>query len=347
MFVDAGRKLDLISESLLSEFTTMFARFSFKMQERLNKFGYKLHQRLCLLNDFEKSDDKFLNILLDDDFFVNNCNATAHPVIADNRSNTSHSKKSGHGAIKKNSADMPKAVEKTDYKNNKEYKEFKDAKKDYTNTSEGESFNHISHVKSKGEKNYENWKKKDHEKEKYRLGDDKYDKNVKFDKHDKNDNNKYKREPNSEFKTSFERKEINKIDDKSNKRDYKYKMGPDHGSHEFERKQNHHVDSEILHDGQHHEFGRKIEGNRDRDYYYQDKIEKKRNDDTNDDDKFIIRMDNQDKIKNNNQGKQKYTNKEYVLKPENFKESKYAKYDNHERRDRKDKYPNGEWQMQR
>ncbi|XP_058807887.1 probable serine/threonine-protein kinase clkA isoform X2 [Phymastichus coffea] len=366
MFTDAGRKLDVISDSLLSDFSTMFVRFSFKMHRRLNKFGFELYSRLCLLNDFEKSDDKFLNILLDDDFFVNHCNVTADPVTADYRSNTSYSKKLNYRETKKNITDESKKNEKNDYKSNKGYEKYKDTKEEYTNASEGEPFNNIANTKSKGEAKHDNWKTNN---EKYYHVENKFNKNEKFRENNKN-GYRHKRESKSDFNKSFEKIETNyEYNNKNNKKDTKfdrkqdYKKDSGYDYREFEYKKDHNTDFKVYYDREYYSSEQNFEDKRDHDYAYgyeskrndefERKLEKKKvgkyDKDVNDDSKFIIKMDNiaEDIIKNNNHEQQKYKNKEYVLKPENFKESKYAKYDNHERRDRKDKYPTGEWQMQR
>lgn len=201
IFVDVERKLDSVSESLLSDLSTIFARFSLKIHERLNKFGHKLHKRLCVLRNTGNTDDKFVDILLDNRVFLDSCNETsssanpAAPVVPDFKSNASQrdvNKRRSYEELKRNGYK---------YKSNEDEDE-----EDYSFEKEEEN---SAAAKSKGEVKQDdgNWKKNnkyESSKEQHSREDRTRDK---FDKSHKNDYGKQKRE--QEFDSSY----------KSNKRD--------------------------------------------------------------------------------------------------------------------------------
>ncbi|XP_011495111.1 PREDICTED: MATH and LRR domain-containing protein PFE0570w-like [Ceratosolen solmsi marchali] len=300
VFLNVERKLELVSESLLFDFNAIFSKFTKKIQERLNKVGSEIHNRLCFSYNKDKINDKFFNIL-NKNYFLSNCNESNSDPAINLNSNVTKKNKKGYGTKKKSYLELKKNAYKNNYKNIKDYKNFFDSKKNnsYTKIYPEENF-------IKGEATTDNnWKKnKKEKKEKYSLEEKKY-KYEKTDKY-KNDCNKKYEKTNQEFDYNFE----------FNKNNHKFNYEADHKKDDSQKKSKH----------------------------------QKSYDFNEGDSKFIVNVENySDKYLRNKEEKERYKNdKEYILKPENLKESKYVKYQEDEHWEKRDKYrANSDWQIQR
>ncbi|XP_008208869.1 uncharacterized protein LOC100678818 isoform X1 [Nasonia vitripennis] len=367
---DAEKKLDSVSDSLLSEMTVMFSRFSLKVQERLNKFGYKLNKRLCSMSNTGRTNDKFFNILLDKDFYINNCNETsnADAVVLDSTTDIPYKKEKNHGMKKRSYEELKKNGHKYDYKNSKDYKQIKDSREYH---SEKEYNKEIYIEKSKGEvKNGNNWKNNKYE-NKDKHSDEKKYKHEKPNENLKNENNKKVKEER-EFESFLDNKvkehhhdrkfeynqKDNDYDRKSEnhkkERDYdnkfeQYKKDNDFNK-KFEHKKEHGFDQKVEYHKKDN-FDRKYDHNK-KERNYDKTFGNKRNFVVYDDDdsKFIILENDGDEFVTSNEFQPKFKKeKEFPQRPDSYKESKYTKYTGNDRKDnKKDKYqPSGDWQMQR
>ena len=319
VFTEAESKLDEISESMLSDLAVVFSKFTTKIEDRLNKFGYKLSKRVCSIYS-GRAHDKLLTVIMEDEFFTKFCNDSLNDVILDSKVNTSARDEKDHEYKKKSHQESKKNNYKQDYQKLKDYNKFEDSVEDYSSEKEYSEEN-IS-AKSKGELKYDNnWKKNKYEnKDKYFQEEKKYNKNEKIDNY-KNEYNKKAKEHFHE--SSYENKRENnhdrKFDSYKKERDNEHKHNHNKKDHEFKSQ------------------------------YQIDEIDDDDDDDEGDNFDYNKKLD---KIKKQLDNVFKFSPNIEIDVPEirfgkKFKDFKYPKYQA-EHKDKKDKYHHsGEWQMER
>ncbi|KAL7307213.1 hypothetical protein TKK_0000936 [Trichogramma kaykai] len=394
MFVNIEKKINAISDSLLSDFSIMFSRFSLKIDEKFSKFSKKLQKRLCDLSNHGESDDEFLNIVVNTEYILNHCKDK------DNGSFERYSKFNSTLKEKRKveSSETPKIVatekllfEHQNENNDKNSREIPAYEKD-----NDEDLTINESVNRRGEVKYDNnWKNDDHySKNKYSQNNDKYNNKVDANNRRKNSemsndsNNSSKNYKKNSYKSKYEKKQ-NGTEDKQEsstekniqgpERDYKtneYRMWTDivydenlnlnmyrvdHERNNFERRKDYESDSKFYEPNNiyHPEFDQTFEKYLKNDYYYKQENKKDRvldknyknykNSKDNIDSKYFENVDEEGderSEKNNNKKRYKQYETEFP-KQENFKESKYTKYQSGPLTTKGTNQISGDWQMQR